>query len=200
MWVEVVDLSEPQPEPAPQRVMEEEVPEKVEPEIVDDPIAEEIVEEIEKTDVIKPKPKSKPMPKPKPMPKSKPKPKPKPEPVKKDTVKTDSDWDMPDFEEIKSRQSLEIVQESYSGRVKASIDRFWRPPLGLDVKAGAKVVYKFIILKNGSLTQITKVKSSGSLQLDALGLKALEKSKLPPLPPQMGAQWSLEYGFVYKTR
>lgn len=210
IWVEMVELSQPspvesEPEPVPEEpeeIPEEEVSEEVE--LPEEPSEPEPVEP-EPVREPKPKPEIKPEPKPKP-PKPKPKP-PKPKPITpkkaepvKDTVAKDTDWDMPDFDEIKAKQSLQRVQESYLGRVKGVIDRFWRPPLGLPVSSGTKVIYKFVILKNGQITNIKMSKSSGNTQLDELGKRALQKSKLPPLPPQMGQQWSVEYGFVYESR
>ena len=81
-----------------------------------------------------------------------------------------------------------------------AMSRYWNPPIGLGISREAVAKYEIVILKDGTIESSRLISSSGSNVLDQRAEMALKSVSLPPLPSQMGASWTLIYGFRYENR
>jgi TonB family protein len=73
----------------------------------------------------------------------------------------------------------------YLSRVEGLIARNWKPhQIGFGKKAVVSCAVHFQIARNGAVSQVTLVRNSGVGVYDRESLRAVQTTKLPPLPPQ----------------
>ena len=73
----------------------------------------------------------------------------------------------------------------YLSRVEGLIARNWKPrQIGFGKRAVVSCAVHFSIARNGTVTQVTLVRNSGVGVFDRESLRAVQTTKLPPLPPQ----------------
>jgi protein TonB len=85
----------------------------------------------------------------------------------------------------------------YLSRVEGLIARNWKPrQIGFGKRAVVSCAVHFSIAKNGAVTQVTLVRNSGVGVFDRESLRAVQTTKLPPLPPQFTGP-SLGVTFIF---
>ena len=85
----------------------------------------------------------------------------------------------------------------YLSRVEGLIARNWKPrQIGFGKRAVVSCAVHFSIAKNGAVTQVTLVRNSGVGVFDRESLRAVQTTKLPPLPPQFTGS-SLGVTFIF---
>ena len=73
----------------------------------------------------------------------------------------------------------------YLSRVEGLIARNWDPKqVGFGKNAVVSCAIHFQIARNGAVLQVTLVRNSGVGVFDRVSLRAVQTTKLPPLPPQ----------------
>ena len=82
-------------------------------------------------------------------------------------------------------ESLKPAEESVSEKqyitsVQQNIKEYWNP---VKKTESYIIVVRFKVNKKGEVSDITIIKSSNDKEADQRAIIALEKSKLPPLPP-----------------
>lgn len=85
----------------------------------------------------------------------------------------------------------------YLSRVEGLIARNWKPrQIGFGKRAVVSCAVHFSIAKNGGVSQVTLVRNSGVGVFDRESLRAVQTTKLPPLPPQFTGP-SLGVTFIF---
>ncbi|MCK9995394.1 MAG: TonB family protein [Candidatus Krumholzibacteria bacterium] len=85
----------------------------------------------------------------------------------------------------------------YLSRVEGLIARNWDPKqIGFGKRAVVSCAVHFSIARNGTVTQVTLVRNSGVGVFDRESLRAVQTTKLPPLPPQFTGP-SLGVTFIF---
>lgn len=168
----------PKPEPVP------EVKPEIKPELKPEP---------------KPLPKVDPKPQPKPVPEQvAPPPVPVPEEEYDDNAPEDAPegdpkgMDLPDFHNEPALRTVESIlidplMQVYLEQLQAILMGNFNPPAGLEIPAGARTTVQFTIQRSGGMTSIVLKKSSGNPTWDRVAMRAVNLSKLPPLPPNYRA-------------
>lgn len=150
---------------------------------------------------------------PKAKPEQKPEPKPKPkEPVKKPDPKPVTE--PATRNETAAAQEPGLAQPSASGpsvqgtdtnfpfawylaNVEGQIARNWRPrQLGFGERSRVSCAVHFVIARNGAVSQVTVVQGSSVGVYDREALRAVQSTRLPPLPPQYGGS-TLGVTFIF---
>ena len=73
----------------------------------------------------------------------------------------------------------------YVSRVDGLIARNWKPrQAGFGKRAVVSCAVHFSIARNGTISQVTLIRNSGVGVFDREALRAVQTTKLPPLPPQ----------------
>ncbi len=85
----------------------------------------------------------------------------------------------------------------YLSRVEGLIARNWKPrQIGFGKRAVVSCAVHFTIARNGMVSQVTLVRNSGVGVFDRESLRAVQTTKLPPLPPQFTSP-SLGVTFIF---
>ncbi|MEN8007475.1 MAG: TonB family protein [Candidatus Krumholzibacteriota bacterium] len=85
----------------------------------------------------------------------------------------------------------------YLTRVEGLIARNWKPrQIGFGKRAVVSCAVHFSIARNGTVSQVTLVRNSGVGVFDRESLRAVQTTKLPPLPPQFTSP-SLGVTFIF---
>jgi protein TonB len=85
----------------------------------------------------------------------------------------------------------------YLSRVERLIARNWDPTqIGFGKRAIVSCAVHFSISKNGTVSQVTLVRNSGVGVFDREALRAVQTTKMPPLPPQFTGP-SLGVTFIF---
>jgi protein TonB len=85
----------------------------------------------------------------------------------------------------------------YLSRVEGLIARNWKPrQIGFGKRAVVSCAVHFYIARNGTVSQVTLVRNSGVGVFDRESLRAVQTTKLPPLPPQFTGP-SLGVTFIF---
>ena len=85
----------------------------------------------------------------------------------------------------------------YLSTVQGQITRNWQPrQLGFGKRARVTCAVHFVIGRNGAVGQISLVDASGISVYDREALRAVQATRLPPLPPQYGGS-SLGVTFIF---
>lgn len=84
----------------------------------------------------------------------------------------------------------------YLSEMQRRIKRAWFPPKGNESK---KIVMKFTIHKDGSVTDIRLSRSSGLQIADEAAMTAIQNAGLPPLPPGTDDQVQVKFTFDYNV-
>jgi TonB family protein len=85
----------------------------------------------------------------------------------------------------------------YLTRVEGLIARNWSPrQIGFGKRAVVSCAIHFSVARNGTVSQVTLVRNSGVGVFDRESLRAVQTTKLPPLPPQFTGS-SLGITFVF---
>ncbi len=85
----------------------------------------------------------------------------------------------------------------YLSRVEGLIARNWNPrQIGFGKRAVVSCAVHFSIARNGTVTQVTLVRNSGVGVFDRESLRAVQTTKMPPLPPQFTGP-SLGVTFIF---
>lgn len=85
----------------------------------------------------------------------------------------------------------------YLTRVEGLIARNWKPrQIGFGKRAVVSCAIHFNVARNGTVSQVTLVRNSGVGVFDRESLRAVQTTKLPPLPPQFTGP-SLGITFVF---
>ena len=85
----------------------------------------------------------------------------------------------------------------YLSRVEGLIARNWKPrQIGFGKRAVVSCAVHFSIARNGTVTQVTLIRNSGVGVFDRESLRAVQTTKLPPLPPQFTSP-SLGVTFIF---
>ncbi len=85
----------------------------------------------------------------------------------------------------------------YLSRVEGLIARNWHPrQIGFGKRAVVSCAVHFSIAGNGTVSQVTLVRNSGVGVFDRESLRAVQTTKLPPLPPQFSGP-SLGVTFIF---
>ena len=90
----------------------------------------------------------------------------------------------------------QINRESYLGNLEYNIKHNWAPPKSKSTK---KIVTRFTILKDGTLSDIKVIKSSRVPLIDLSAIEAIKKSSpYQPLPEKFeGESLPIEFTFDY---
>ncbi|MCL1957101.1 MAG: TonB C-terminal domain-containing protein [Fibromonadales bacterium] len=191
-FFEMVNVAPPPPAPSK--------PEPKPPEPISETIPEPVVEP---EPVVKPdlKPELKPEPKP-PTPVAKPEPKPKQEskPTPVEPAQSHS-MDMPDLpSDIKNKDmdmpaltllsdvTMDPQMQAYINTLVQLLYRNFNPPAGTEISKGTKSTVQFQIARNGEINEVVLRSSSGSGIWDRLAVRAVQITKLPPIPPSFTAE------------
>jgi len=142
---------------------------------------------------------TKPKPRPKPIPKPKPKPKPKWKPTSPKDIKigkkVDDTPSKPRVSDADIKKALSGISSSmpsgatgnpsqfnsYYGRVMSLFYNYWKPPAS-GSSAGSTVV-RIYMQKNGRITKMKKIRSSGSAVYDKTVMNAVNAVSTLPRPP-----------------
>jgi len=160
-----------QPEPKPQEDLEPRPVEKKEP---DKPKEEPKPKEEKPKEVVKNEPDS------------------VPEMEMPDLPPVESNMPMPEFSDASPLQTVEsiyvdpLLQVYFERLIKILMGNF-KPPDGLDIARGSSTRVHFVISRNGKISSIRLKNSSGNGTWDRLSLRAVQISRLPPLPPNYRA-------------
>lgn len=85
----------------------------------------------------------------------------------------------------------------YIATIEGQINRNWRPQqLGFGATSRYSCVVHFVVARNGTISQVNLVDGSGVGVYDREALRAVQATRLPPLPPQYGAA-NLGVTFVF---
>ena len=85
----------------------------------------------------------------------------------------------------------------YLANVEGQIARNWRPrQLGFGERSRVSAAVHFVIARNGAVSQVTVVQGSGVGVYDREALRAVQSTRLPPLPPQYGGS-TLGVTFIF---
>ena len=85
----------------------------------------------------------------------------------------------------------------YLARVEGLIARNWNPrQLGFGKKSMVSCAVHFQVGKNGAVSQVTLFRNSGVGVFDRESLRAVQTTRLPPLPPQYSGS-SLGVTFIF---
>lgn len=84
----------------------------------------------------------------------------------------------------------------YLAEMQRRIKRAWFPPKGNESK---KIVLKFKIAKNGSVSDIRLSRSSGMQIADEAAMTAIQNAGLPPLPAGTDDQVEIKFTFDYNV-
>lgn len=85
----------------------------------------------------------------------------------------------------------------YLSRVEGLIARNWKPrQIGFGKRAVVSCAVHFSIARNGTVSQVTLVRNSGVGVFDRESLRAVQTTKMPPLPPQFTGN-SLGVTFIF---
>lgn len=75
----------------------------------------------------------------------------------------------------------------YLANLEGQIARNWRPrQLGFGDRSRVSCAVHFVIARSGGVSQVTMVQGSGVGVYDREALRAVQATRLPPLPPQYG--------------
>lgn len=175
--------------------------------------------------VEQPKPEVKPLPpEPKIAPKIEPKvapqpveqPKPEPEPVQQpEEVAPQDEFDLPSDEPEGDPNGMDLpglsplrpvgdiemdpLMQVYLEQLQMILMQNFSPPSGLTIGRTSKTSVQFTINRNGQITGVMLKKSSGNSTWDRLATRAINISKLPPLPPNFRAPF-LPLVFDFKEK
>jgi len=159
------------------------------------------------------KPELKPEPKPSPTTKPEPKPENKPEPKRAATEPTQShsmdmpmdmpsdvkkDMDMPALT-ILGDEEIDWQMKAYIGTLMRLIYQNFNPPAGTEISKGTKSTVQFQIARNGEINEVILRSSSGNPIWDRLAVRAVQITKLPPIPPSYTKE-KLNCNFNFKER
>lgn len=85
----------------------------------------------------------------------------------------------------------------YLANVEGQIARNWRPrQLGFGERSRVSCAVHFVIARNGAVSQVTLVQGSNVGVYDREALRAVQSTRLPPLPPQYGGS-NLGVTFIF---
>ncbi len=85
----------------------------------------------------------------------------------------------------------------YLANVEGQIARNWRPrQLGFGERSRVSCAVHFVIGRNGAVSQVTLVQGSNVGVYDREALRAVQSTRLPPLPPQYGGS-NLGVTFIF---
>lgn len=85
----------------------------------------------------------------------------------------------------------------YLANVEGQIARNWRPrQLGFGERSRVSCAVHFVIARNGAVSQVTLVQGSSVGVYDREALRAVQSTRLPPLPPQYGGS-NLGVTFIF---
>ncbi|MFN2371682.1 MAG: TonB family protein, partial [Candidatus Krumholzibacteriia bacterium] len=85
----------------------------------------------------------------------------------------------------------------YLANVEGQIARNWRPrQLGFGERSRVSCAVHFVIARNGAVSRVTMVQGSGVGVYDREALRAVQATRLPPLPPQYGGS-TLGVTFIF---
>lgn len=85
----------------------------------------------------------------------------------------------------------------YLANVEGQIARNWRPrQLGFGDRSRVSCAVHFVIARNGTVSRVTMVQGSGVGVYDREALRAVQATRLPPLPPQYGGS-TLGVTFIF---
>jgi len=175
------------------------------PEPVPEPVAEP--EPVVKPD-LKPEPKPVPVAKPDPKPKQESKPEPKHTATETtqansmdmelpSDVKKEKDMDMPLT--IIGSEDIDWQMKAYIATLMRLIYQNFNPPAGTEISKGTKSTVQFQIARNGEIDEVTLRSSSGNPIWDRLAVRAVQITKLPPIPPSYTKE-KLNCNFNFKER
>jgi protein TonB len=87
----------------------------------------------------------------------------------------------------------------WAGRVKKLVESRWNPPSGVDAQNGAKTVISFEVQRNGEIEDVSVKQSSGSVLLDDLAKRTIQRlEKVAPIPDNFpGDLLKVSYEFIY---
>jgi TonB family protein len=113
------------------------------------------------------------------------------------------DFDLPEFQSAAPPPPpaimLDPLLQVYWRQIIQVMTQNFQPPPGIDLPKGASVTVHFSIHRNGKITGIVLKSGSGSDILDNLAMRAVQISKLPPLPPSYRSPvLPIVYKFIYQ--
>ena len=120
-----------------------------------------------------------------------PEPEPEPEPEPQEDFPVD-DLDLPKAVEAPSLNpvgsvDMDPLMQVYLEQLKKIIMGNFKPPRDLKVGRDAKTTVQFTVDRVGGITAILLKRSSGNKAWDHLSVRAVQISKVPPLPPNYRA-------------
>lgn len=184
--VKMVHLPQTQPveQPTPDPVIQAPPPKQVEPDLPPKQVPEP------KPEVKKPKPEPE---KPKVEPKQ---PDPEPETAPEETETAEVTRPVSLGPSVQGTDS-DFPFAWYLARVEGLIARNWNPrQLGFGKRALVSCAVHFQVAKSGAVSQVTLASSSGTGVYDREALRAVQTTRLPPLPPQYsGSQLGVTFIF-----
>ncbi|HSQ42284.1 MAG TPA: TonB family protein [Fibrobacteraceae bacterium] len=100
--------------------------------------------------------------------------------------------DLPDFSNQPALRTVESIlidplMQVYLEQLQAILMQNFNPPSELQIAKGAHTTVQFTIQRGGAITAVMLKKSSGNASWDRLAMRAVNLSKLPPLPPNYRA-------------
>lgn len=128
--------------------------------------------------------------KPTPQTQSTPEPVSQPDPAPADDM--DMPMDMPDFGSMPALRpvgqvDMDPLLQVYLERLVAILMQNFNPPSGTDIRKGTRTSVQFTIERSGVINGIVLRQSSGNAVWDRLSVRAVQISKVPPLPPNYRA-------------
>jgi TonB family protein len=148
-------------------------------------------------------PETRPQPEPEPV-----KPEPKPEPRREEPRETEAATRTQEPQAQAEGQTLGVVGPSVSGTdtdfpfawyiagIEGQIARNWRP---FQVNSPLSCTVHFVVGRGGAISQVTLVRSSGVGVYDREALRAVQATRLSPLPPQYGGS-TLGITFIFNSK
>lgn len=136
----------------------------------------------------------------------------KPEPTKPPPPTLDTSKTLPMKEVVRENSVPNPVQVTnapsnprmgfWARQVKVKIERFWNPPMGIDVDGPAKTVVRFRVSMEGVVSNVEISQSSGNKQLDdeaTRAVKRVDRVGPPPVSPDFSEDFlQVSYEFIYQ--
>lgn len=184
---EMVKIAEPRPAPPPRTAP----PPPPKPETPPPPQKMKTPPKPKVNKELPPEIKPEPEEKPEEVTESEPEPTPEPEPEPVDDFPMD-DMDLPVAVEAPSLNpvgsvDMDPLMQVYLEQLKKIIMGNFRPPKDLKVGREAKTTVQFVVDRVGGITGIILKRSSSNKTWDHLSVRAVQISKVPPLPPNYRA-------------
>jgi len=108
------------------------------------------------------------------------------------------DMDMPALRTL-GNVIMDPQLEAYLKTLVRLLYQNFNPPAGTEISKGTKSSVQFQIIRSGEINEVTLRTSSGNSIWDRLAVRAVQITKLPPLPPSFTAE-SLPLIFDFREK